>query len=171
MMEHPDEFKQFVAVTDGGGLRRNPKRKTAGSLQSRPDTMARPTEEQMAKAFEQRVKMMAQGGAYGDNLEIVAFSQAFNVDINVYSEEARVWYVLQTKNRADHQKYPTLYIVHHVSPTYLRPQHSLTPRTELGAFLLHSQHRWSSHGPADGPAGCHGSGGRTDSGRRAGPGA
>lgn len=115
MVDHPGDFKDFVIVNEGGGHRRNPKRKTHGSLQNRSDMTAPPSEEQVKKAFEQRMKMMAQGGSYGDNLEIVAFGNAYKVDVKVYSEEYKFWYIISAKKSVGEGKYPMLHIVHHVS--------------------------------------------------------
>lgn len=83
MRKHADFYKQFIEVNPGGGTRRNPKRKNAGAY-STPFYTAGPTAEEIDRVFEGHLKQMAQGGTYGDNMEITAFCRAFNVDVKIY---------------------------------------------------------------------------------------
>ena len=83
MRAHADYYKAFLDVQPGGGTRRNPKRKNAGAY-STPTSFKPPTPEEIDRAFEQHVERMAKGGTWGDNLEIVAFAAAFNVDVRIY---------------------------------------------------------------------------------------
>jgi hypothetical protein len=83
MRAHADYYKAFLDVQPGGGTRRNPKRKNAGAY-STPASLKPPTPEEIDRAFEQHVERMAKGGTWGDNLEIVAFAAAFNVDVRIY---------------------------------------------------------------------------------------
>lgn len=117
MKKNPERFKAFIAVNEGGGIRRNPKRKTAGSLQSKPELPAAPSQRQIDKAFEQALEKMSHGGTYGDNAEIVAFAQAFRVNVKILEEEHGFFYVVGgSENQSD--SLPTLWIVHHVSVLY-----------------------------------------------------
>ena len=83
MRKHADFYKQFIEVNPGGGTRRNPKRKNAGSF-STPFNPTGPTAEEIDRVFESHLKQMAHGGTYGDNMEITAFCKAFNVDVKIY---------------------------------------------------------------------------------------
>lgn len=83
MRAHADYYKAFLDVQPGGGTRRNPKRKNAGAY-STPSSFKPPTPEEIDRAFEQHVERMAKGGTWGDNLEIVAFAAAYNVDVRIY---------------------------------------------------------------------------------------
>ena len=83
MRKHADFYKQFIEVNPGGGTRRNPKRKNAGSF-STPFNATGPTAEEIDRVFESHLKQMAHGGTYGDNMEITAFCKAFNVDVKIY---------------------------------------------------------------------------------------
>lgn len=83
MRAHADYYKAFLDVQPGGGTRRNPKRKNAGAY-STPVSYKPPTPEEIDRAFEQHVERMAKGGTWGDNLEIVAFAAAYNVDVRIY---------------------------------------------------------------------------------------
>lgn len=82
MKENADDFKHFVPVELGGGYRRNPKRKNVASASF--DT-AEVTLKQVDENFENYLKRMATNGTYGDNLEIRAFSQAYDTDIRIYN--------------------------------------------------------------------------------------
>lgn len=86
MREHASYYKQFIDVQPGGGTRRNPKRKNAGSFSS-PATVPPPSEADIDRVFESHLQSMAKGGTYGDNMEISAFSSAFDVDVKIYQRD------------------------------------------------------------------------------------
>ncbi|KAK4998310.1 hypothetical protein LTR66_002427 [Elasticomyces elasticus] len=86
MRERADYFKQFIDVHPGGGMRRNPKRKNAGAYSS-PAFAPAPTPAEIDRVFEGHLQSMARGGTYGDNMEITAFSQAYNVDVKIYQRD------------------------------------------------------------------------------------
>ncbi|KZF23206.1 OTU-domain-containing protein [Xylona heveae TC161] len=85
MRDHAPYYKQFMDVRPGGGARRNPKRKNAGAYAS-PEQMA-PTPEEVERVFESHLQTMARGGTYGDNMEISAFSSAYDVDVKIYQRD------------------------------------------------------------------------------------
>ena len=116
MVAHPEDFKDFIAVNNGQGGRRNPKRKTAGSMQSQVPKA--PTQAQINKTFMASMKRMAQGGTYGDNAEIVAFTRAYDVSVKVY-EESSGRFISFPEDVPENSGRPTAYIVHHVSPPTL----------------------------------------------------
>lgn len=112
MKNNPDRFKSFLVVHPGGGSRRNPKRKNHGSLAN--SAMATgPTPEEIDAAYKQHMKTMAKTGVYGDNLEIIAFAQAFKVDIMIFSEGGRFFYYIRCE-KEEGEVAPMLCIVHHV---------------------------------------------------------
>lgn len=86
MREHASYYKQFIDVNPGGGLRRNPKRKNVGAY-SAPVNTAPPSEADIDRVFEGHLQSMAKGGVYGDNMEISAFSSAFDVDVKIYQAD------------------------------------------------------------------------------------
>lgn len=57
---------------------------------------------------------MAQGGAYGDNLEIVAFANVYKVDVCIYSEQMSGFFYCKCQSDPGGVA-RTVYIVHHVS--------------------------------------------------------
>lgn len=122
MKNNPDRFKSFLVVHPGGGSRRNPKRKNHGSL-ANSAIAAGPTTEEIDAAYKQHMKTMAKTGVYGDNLEIIAFAQAFKVDIMIFSEGGRFFYYVRC-DKAEGEMAPMLCIVHHVSKyqTETRPK-------------------------------------------------
>ena len=105
------EYKPFVGLHEGGGKRRNPKRKAAGGT---PFMIPTVTEEQIDAAFEERMTDMARGGTWADQYEIDAFSRAYQVDIAIWSENVNKLLLHSAPNNSGANK-PTLYIVHHVS--------------------------------------------------------
>ncbi len=86
MRENADYYKPFLDVLPGGGVRRNPKRKNAGAY-STPTTYTPATPEEIDRVFESHLESMAKGGTYGDNMEIVAFSSAYSVDVKIYQRD------------------------------------------------------------------------------------
>ncbi|KAK7511027.1 uncharacterized protein IWZ02DRAFT_372533 [Phyllosticta citriasiana] len=77
-------FKSFVSVNPGGGVRRNPKRKNTNAY-STPYDKQKPTEEEIDRVFSEHVKMMRQGGTWGDNVEIQAFARAYNCFVKIWN--------------------------------------------------------------------------------------
>lgn len=86
MREHADYFSKFIEVPPGGGMRRNPKRKNAGAY-STPVDVSPPTAEEIDRAFEAYLLRMAQRGTYGGNLELSAFSAAYDMDVRIYQRD------------------------------------------------------------------------------------
>lgn len=110
MRDNAAYYKQFITVHPGGGVRRNPKRKNAGTF-STPCNNTGPTAEEINQVFEGHLKEMARGGTYGDNMEISAFSQAFKVDVKIYQKDFA--YVVSTKP-AGTLGVPVVHIAYHV---------------------------------------------------------
>lgn len=110
MREHAEYFKQFLDVYPGGGTRRNPKRKTTGAYSS-PLHLARPSQEDVDRVFEQHLRTMAQGGTWGDNMEIQAFSSAFGIDVKIYQRDFA--FMIQSSQNGESR--PVAHIAYHVS--------------------------------------------------------
>lgn len=108
MRENAQYYKQFIEVHPGGGVRRNPKRKTAGAFTTTFNNIA-PTQAEIDRVFESHLKQMALGGTYGDNMEITAFSKAFQVDVRIYQRDFA--YVVST---APTGTVPMVHIAYHV---------------------------------------------------------
>jgi hypothetical protein len=84
MRANADEYKCFLAVHPGGGVRRNPKRKNV-STYSTPEAFT-PTPEDVDIAFEIRLKEMGKTTTYGDNQELVAFTRVYPYNVMVYQQ-------------------------------------------------------------------------------------
>lgn len=110
MREHATYYKQFIDVHPGGGVRRNPKRKNAGSF-STPFTCVGPTAAEIERVFESHLQQMARGGTYGDNMEISAFSSKFEVGVKIYQKGFA--YLVSTNVVGPEAK--TVHIAYHVS--------------------------------------------------------
>lgn len=136
MREHPDQFKAFVIANPGGGIRRNPKRKNAGALRESFDPTP-PSEADINTAFNLSLDIMARGGTYGDNAEVIAFSLRFHVDIRIWSAAIRAFLNIDCKAEAGETP-QTLYIVHHVSYHYHPLSNYLMTFTDLRALLIYS---------------------------------
>lgn len=127
MKNNPDRFKSFLVVHPGGGSRRNPKRKNHGSLAT-STIPAGPTPEEVDAAYKQHMKTMAKTGVYGDNLEIIAFAQAFKVDIMIFSEGGRFFYYVRCE-KAEGEMAPMLCIVHHAWEHYSSIRNAVGPHS------------------------------------------
>ena len=108
MRQNADHYKAFMDVNPGGGQRRNPKRKNAGTYSQA--SASGPTQSEIDRVFEEHLKRMAQGGTYGDNMEIVAFASAFKVDVKVYQHD--VAFVIAAP--PDGTEHPVAHIAYHV---------------------------------------------------------
>ncbi|KAF2492191.1 cysteine proteinase [Lophium mytilinum] len=86
MRDHAEVYKSFITVNAGGGMRRNPKRKNTAAINAPVDNTA-PTDDEIQATFEEHLRAMAQGGTYGDNMEITAFSSAFKVDVKIHQRD------------------------------------------------------------------------------------
>ncbi|KAI9713427.1 MAG: hypothetical protein M1820_000809 [Bogoriella megaspora] len=86
MKVNGDYYKQFIDVHPGGGTRRNPKRKTASTHGSNTDSLP-PSATDIDRVFESHLQRMAKGGTYGDNMEVSAFSQAYDVHVKIYQRD------------------------------------------------------------------------------------
>ncbi|KAL8918140.1 MAG: hypothetical protein Q9172_005543 [Xanthocarpia lactea] len=130
MRANGDYYKSFVEVHPGGGTRRNPKRKNAGAFATKFNYHAASPAE-LDAAFEGHLSRMAKGGTYGDNMEVVAFSKAFNVDIIIYKDEHALCVKVDETSAAPkmlHIAYHTY--EHYSSVRNVRGPHTGIPYTE-----------------------------------------
>jgi len=109
MRENAEYYKMFMECHAGGGVRRNPKRKNAGGFSNFNASM--PTSEEMDRVFESHLTRMAEGGTWGDNMEIVAFSSAFEVDVKIYQREN----AFMVRAAGEDVTRPVCHIAYHVS--------------------------------------------------------
>ncbi|GAB7362688.1 hypothetical protein MBLNU230_g2996t2 [Neophaeotheca triangularis] len=107
MRDHADYYKQYITVYPGGGVRRNPKRTNTSFSASQENG---PTDEEIDTAFEQHLNRMAQGGTWGDNIEISAFGQAYDVDVIIYTRTSEQ---LIPASQQDMGTKPVVHIAHH----------------------------------------------------------
>lgn len=127
-------YKQFIDVRPTGWGPKHPKPKFT-------DT---PTAAQINQAFESHLQKMARGGTYGDNMELSAFSEAFNVDIRIYQRD--LTYLVSTKPEG--KVLPVLHIAYHVRELSENPIDSVTDNEQ--AWEHYSSVR-NIHGPHNGP--------------------
>ncbi|KAL8959799.1 MAG: hypothetical protein Q9193_003394 [Seirophora villosa] len=130
MRDNGNYFKHFLEVHPGGGSRRNPKRKNAGSYATRANT-APPSVADVDGVFEGHLHRMAKGGTYGDNMELVAFSKALHVDVTIY--QRKFAYQVYANNAPC--GLPNLHIAYHDYEHYssvrnIQGPHSGIPHTE-----------------------------------------
>ena len=151
MRENGAYYKQFIEVHPGGGTRRNPKRKNAGGF-STPFSNLPATSAEIDRTFEGHLKEMARGGTYGDNMEIVAFSSAFHVDVKIYQRD----FAFVVSAKADGAVVPVVHIAYHVSAPHVEgvPSHWIQARADcyfpldLGTLLLDPKRARSSYWPS-----------------------
>ncbi|RDL31978.1 uncharacterized protein BP5553_09380 [Venustampulla echinocandica] len=109
MRENPEPYKPFIDVNQGGGQRRNPKRKNVGASSS-SFMYAPPTPQQIDAAWEARLQQMAGSGTYGDNIEIQAFTKAYNTDVRIFNHNNTNYWV---RAEQDGVARPMAYIAYH----------------------------------------------------------
>jgi len=109
MKENADYYKMFMECHAGGGVRRNPKRKTAGTYSNFNASM--PSQDEIDRVFDSHLDRMAKGGTWGDNMEIVAFSSAFGVDVKIYQREN----AFMVRAPGEEEARPVCHIAYHVS--------------------------------------------------------
>lgn len=109
MREHAYYYKQFVDVKPGGGIRRNPKRKNAGAYSS-PANFVPPSAADIDRVFESHLDNMARGGTWGDNMEITAFSSAFDYDVKIYQRD---FAYMVSGNGVEDASRPVAHIAYH----------------------------------------------------------
>ncbi|KAL9046295.1 MAG: hypothetical protein Q9214_000834 [Letrouitia sp. 1 TL-2023] len=126
MTEHADYYKQFIDANPGGGIRRNPKRKNAGSFATQ-FTAEGPSASEVEATFQSHLKRMARGGTYGDNMEIVAFTRAFGVDVTIYQRDFA--YLVSTKETEVEVK--NLHIAYHTYEHYSSVRNVTGPHTGI----------------------------------------
>ncbi|KAI7630982.1 cysteine proteinase [Hortaea werneckii] len=126
MREHGDYYKQFIDVHPGGGIRRNPKRKNAGSYSS-PASIVPPSEAEIDRVFESHLQSMARGGTWGDNMEITAFAAAFDVDVKIYQRD----FAYMVTGGVDEKSKPVAHIAYHVWEHYSSIRNLDGPHTGL----------------------------------------
>ena len=79
---------------------------------SHPNSIIRAaTPAELDAAFESHLSRMAKGGTYGDNMEVVAFSKAYNVDLIIYKREHALCVKVDETSAAPKM----LHIAYHVS--------------------------------------------------------
>lgn len=86
LRQNRHDMKWFLDVGPGGSTRRQPRRKNAGGY-SNYHHAAEITEADVDRSYDQHLERMSKGGTWGDNMEIVAFAKAFNVNVKVYRAE------------------------------------------------------------------------------------
>lgn len=140
MRAESDYFKNFLEVHPGGGSRRNPKRKNAGSFSTKTDAGGASAAEVDA-AFQGHLSRMAKGGTYGDNMELVAFAKTFNVDVTIYKREFA--YQVYAERGPARQ----LHIAYHVSCLYNQYLDHLRLIPDLGirTLFIRPQHPRPAH--------------------------
>ncbi|KAL8941952.1 MAG: hypothetical protein Q9216_001932 [Gyalolechia sp. 2 TL-2023] len=127
MRAHGDYYKHFIEAHPGGGTRRNPKRKNAGSFSTKPEAASAAD---VDAVFEGHLHRMAKGGTYGDNMEIVAFSYALNVNVTIYKRDFA--FVVKDDGACRDK---TVYIAYHTYEHYssvrnVRGPHTGIPNTD-----------------------------------------
>lgn len=151
MRDNADHYKQYISVHPGGGTRRNPKRKNAGTY-STPMTFTPPTAEEIDRVFQDHLKSMAQGGTYGDNIEIMAFARAFEKDVKIYQRDFAYMVAAGDEEVSTRE---TLHIAYHVSSS-TSPEEMLgidgtnanvIIDSDVGTLLINTEPRRSSQRP------------------------
>jgi OTU domain-containing protein 3 len=105
-------FKAFINVAP---VRRAPRRRAAASSNQDFETF---TENEIDKAFEERMQRMEKSGVFGDNMEIQAFAREFNVNVKIFRKDYA--YVISADNTSGNAVQSSegrgfVYVAYHVS--------------------------------------------------------
>jgi hypothetical protein len=106
---HKELFMGFLAAKEGGGTRRQPKRKNAGGYSTSVDHGSA-SEKARELQFSNHLSAMAKNGTYADEMEILALAKALGVDIKVYLASTNTSYAGGDEDEAR----PVAYIAYHV---------------------------------------------------------
>ena len=138
MRTNSADFKTFLPNHPGGGQRRNPKRKSRGALGLDTNEVTRDiTPQEVDHNFQRYLESMNRPGAYAGHLEINAFANAYNVNVKIYSEEAKRFVDTQCP-KVTKKDMKTVMIVHHVSSTSLERCDRAHAVSRLGITTLQS---------------------------------
>ncbi|KAF2195942.1 cysteine proteinase [Delitschia confertaspora ATCC 74209] len=102
--DHKDHYINFVPVNE---VRRSNRRHKGSSSRE----IASPSQDEREKKFEMRLQQMAKTGTWGDNVEIVAFAAAYDVQVNVWQRE----YNYTLPDDAASSSLPKVQVAFHVS--------------------------------------------------------
>lgn len=113
MRQHGNDYKPYLAVYPGGGTRRNAqrKRKNAGAMSSESYQTKAPSPEDIEDAFTRRLEHMARDGTYADNIEVQAFADAHQKNVQVYWFDGKVTAITPSCRRAE--RIATVHIAYH----------------------------------------------------------
>lgn len=111
---HEEDFKSFVDVQAGNGIRRNPKRKNAAPSASSSDAFG-PTPDEIDEAWKNRLRRMAMDATFGDSLEIRAFAAEFKVDVRVYCMPKSAYFIHCGESLAEGEERQVIHIALNVS--------------------------------------------------------
>lgn len=81
MAEHPEDFKPFIQILPGGGYRRNARRKAAAEVSS---WNLLPTRAAIDRGYNDYVGRMKQNACWAGDLELRAFTKAYDMDLTVH---------------------------------------------------------------------------------------
>jgi OTU domain-containing protein 3 len=107
MKENKDEYVNFIAVFPGGATRRNERRRCAKTSAS---DLAAPTQADIDRQWGVYLKEMNEGGTYGGDMEILAFSRTYTHHVKIYTES--VAYVITAHDSSD-TSISTAHIAYH----------------------------------------------------------
>lgn len=110
MRDHKNEFEE--AIVPDLFIRQSKRRKTFKYAYSNVDAVV--TEDDCNRTFEKHLSKMAKDGIYGDEIEVRAFSMAYNMDVWRFQSD-RSSYTRPVEDMGLTQR-PVAYIAHHVIP-------------------------------------------------------
>lgn len=104
-------------VTDVGGERRAPRRAAAEQAKRSSGGVGRmATKDGQRAKFEEMLSQMGRTGVWGGSVEIQAFCQAYEKDVNVYTENGIQSFTSDLSQTG--QKREVMHVAYHVSLAY-----------------------------------------------------
>lgn len=113
MRDNEAKYIDFLQVRRGGGIRSNPKRVPKRKKDGTPtynvgeDTNA----DDVRNTWENYLRNMEKSGVFADNLEVQAFTQAYQMDVIIFRFDNTILYM---KYKQDDVERPVAFVALHV---------------------------------------------------------
>lgn len=113
MRDNESQYIDFLPVRKGGGIRSNPKRVPKRKKDGTPtyNVEEATTAEDARSTWENYLKNMGKSGVFADNLEVQAFTQAYQMDVVIFRFDNTI---LHMKYKQDNVERPVAFVALHV---------------------------------------------------------
>lgn len=146
MRDNKPQYVDFLPIRRGGGIRSNPKRvpkrKNVGAPTYNVEKAT--TAEDVENTWTNYLHNMSKSGVFADNLEIQAFTQAYEMDVVIFRFDHTI---LHMKYKEDDVERPVAFVALHVCIFTVVFRLLLTYHLGLGTLLVSQKHLGSIRRP------------------------